>query len=359
MKKVLPVLFIFFFLCMASNARTNPAPRADVSGIDCFWEIQDLLSRDIDPPAETWDRLFQSPGYAALIESTEFSPEHFITQFSLAYRPSWKSRQDAALQKKSFFTPYLRHLMEVPARKKELQAYAHQLENNPDLLKRSMEITANYLPEHCLEKFDPPAVSFVFFGPDSRAYSVMTIDLLHAMEHQDQLCIHLAHEFHHHYVNQMRIPLDKDDPLVWMVDQVQKEGLADQIDKPVFFLAGGSKESTAAAVKYRKYVQESPSLIIKIDSLVQVVCDNPERAREEGRGIYRILPQSGHHPGFFMAGAIRDMLGEEMLFRDPGNPYLFFYRYQEAALRDPGKYPPFSASTLNYLKKLEGTSFRP
>ena len=67
--------------------------------------------------------------------------------------------------------------------------------------------------------------------------------------------------------------------------------------------------------------------------------------------IRKSAPNSGHPMGYFMAKTILDYKSKDYLIKDLGNPFEYFFRYQEAAKAN-GK-PTFSEASMNVLKDLE------
>jgi hypothetical protein len=197
----------------------------------------------------------------------------------------------------------------------------------------------------------------VIFGNDARGYATIVIDLLYAIDQGKRLNYLVAHEAHHFYRNQIlafNFPEDShpDYDLVWVLNQIQAEGIADQVDKRVRFFDDGDLADSEAALTYRQYLAETPKLLRKIDSLLADYDVDTHNATEISKTLRKSVPMSGHPTGYFMTRTIIERLGKEVLLEQVGNPFIFFLQYQQAATeyQDP-TCPPFSERTedLVYL----------
>jgi hypothetical protein len=325
--------------------------------VELFLELTATLERDEEPTAEEWDELFATPGYAVLIER-EFRRDFFIEYFRLAFMPS---QQEALASKmaedQGFWGQFLPHYVRA---RESREVILEELENLKDLsfVDEAIEKAATLLPG--VDRGDYPPISFVLFAPDARGYSPVVIDVLHLRDRGEFLTSFVAHEFHHYYRNRF-LGLTQDHDILWVIDQVQAEGIADQINvgewfhDPVLF----EEHSTRGRNRgYLEWYNRSPEVIRRMDSLFSQMLRHPEDRAQLGSELRAAVPLSGHPTGFFMANVIIEQLGREPLIDEIGNPFRFFYLYKEAADMKGGGTPSLSDSAIGLIQELEGRYLR-
>jgi hypothetical protein len=322
--------------------------------VDQFWRIVAILEQDRDVSPEQWDSLLSTPGYQALTAS-EFPPEFFKKYFTLAYKPSRQADLDEAMKdprKKRL----LQHLLDVRSKKPELDAQKERLQHEP-VLSKALAKTRRLLPEG-IGSAEPP-VAFVIFDNDGRGYEPIVVDLLASLRWD--LEAFLAHESHHWYRNRMlafdpEVIDSTDEYFVHTLNQLQAEGIADQIDKAVWFdsLGGIPPSKQKYAERFQSILDASPRLIEQFDSLCGLMSGASDSARRQyGEEAYELIPMSGHPTGFYMARLILEAGGADRLIQEAGNPFAFCRLYDEAARRSKTGAPAFSAKALNYIGLLE------
>lgn len=329
-------------------------PTFDFSGTESFWSIVEILEQDKDPSGSQWDSLLSTSGYHALTAS-EFDPDFFIEYFTLAFKPSRKDKLQE-LMKDPAKKRYLQHYLEARKRKSELIRQQKKLQSEPILAKVLLS-TRKFLPIEFPS--DNPPVAFVIFANDGRGYDPIVIDLLASLTWEFDMF--LAHESHHWYRNRvLAYNPEKIDPefelLIATLNQIQAEGIADQIDK-----ADWTELQSNVPAPLQKYIDRymealagTPHLIKTLDSLILLMSAAPEsKYQQYQREIADLVPMSGHPTGFYMARLIIEELGVERLVRDVGNPIAFCRQYDEAARLSETDAPTFSRNTLRFLESLE------
>jgi hypothetical protein len=312
--------------------KDDKIPVIDLSGMIAFWMILEILQSDNEPSEHQWKQLFNTLGYKAL--STEFDSCFFRKKYELAYKPS--SRAIKGHEKDD---RYVKHYLEVAEKRKEVEAWLRDIEEN-DFLKGSLSKVKEWLPSDVDEA---PVVAFVVFEMDARGYDCIVLDPLFSMSLGSDIGDLLAHELFHNYARKFYVydpcsaePLDVD--LLWVLRQLNEEGIADQI----FALRYPSLE---------EQVENSPIIIQEMDKIIQKMAFSKD-TRELSKRLRMTLPRAGHLTGYYMAKAILKGLGKERLLETVGNPFGFIGVYDEAAeilgLRC------FSPETLEYIESLLG-----
>ena len=217
----------------AVRPKTVTKPLLDFSGIDTFWEIYGTLKEDREPQMQQWDRLFATPGYAAL-EEREHKRNVLSEAFRLAYMPSKQEQVIAVMKQDGWLAYVLPHLQKIPMRRSELTAFQANLESD-DWLIRAARQTQKFLPHGLIDQYPLPPVSFVFFAPDGRGYPrIIVADLLDVLAYPaiEKL---FAHELFHYYrrfvEKAYQKPTEIDGPLMNVITNIEEEGIADQLDK--------------------------------------------------------------------------------------------------------------------------------
>ena len=351
------ILIAALIAALPSCRTTRPSPTVDTSGIDALLPVLDALAEDREPPEEAWQRLESTPGYAVLLAS-EFADAGFRKPFRLAFMPSKADELKAALAEGRY--RYLDHYAgwAVKARPR-LAELAARTARRLDFA----ALTAAALPFLPGADFDPPRVALLVFSPDGRGYDPIVIDVsLAELLPGDGLELMVAHEFHHFYRNQLKREWPDDLPgtdgvLLWALDQLQGEGIADQINVPGFLDYEGGGPLAKASERYRALLAKAPKSLAAFDKVVQKIAAGAISSEEEARqAVRRALPMSAHPTGYYMANVIIQALDRATLVRHVADPFQFIRDYNEAAagfpLEETAPYR-FSKTTMDYLSDLE------
>lgn len=338
---------------LASFEEKDPEPmdtHVDFSGVEKFLELTALLEKDREPTQEQWDDLFATPGYKILV-LREFNKDFLIDRFKLAFMPSKQGERDAKLkEEKGFWAKFLPHYIRAKNQRKLIESQIAELKEL-DFMRSALEETRKFLPDMPVEEYPP--LSFVIFGPDARGYMPVVVDVLYAYDQKDFLVSFIAHEFHHYYRNQY-FPYSQDQTFIWVIDQIQGEGIADQINIGKWFFDKNLYPKYAEKNRvYLEWYAKSPEIIREMGSLFEEAVDHPEKKIELGQQLRAIIPLSGHPTGFYMANIIIEEIGKDPLVVGIGNPFAFFRLYKQAADKKGGKIPSFSEKAIRFIRELE------
>ncbi len=308
-------------------------PVFEFAGISAFWKIVDVLQGDREPPRHQWDELLDSPGYVAL--SSEFKPSFFKEKYRLAYKPSLETARDKAVNMGDW---YIEHYVDVAERRQGLEAWLNNLEDREDFMEDPVSKASGWIPS---DVEGSPVVAFTVFDMDSRGYETIVIDPLFAMSLGTDFGDLLAHELFHNaarrfYVYDPDGVEAKDRDIMWVLRQLNEEGIADQI----------------YAQEYQsrdEHVADSPWVIREMDRLIRRIAITKD-AGELSKMLRFTPPRAGHATGHYMAKTIMEALGKERLLETVGDPFGFFRAYDEAAKTRGLK--SFSQETLGYVDGL-------
>ncbi len=348
MKRIFIILILFVSVQYGQYYHNS---NFDFSAIHEFWHIVDLLSANIEPSANEWNNLFNTPGYKVLTRQ-EFTKDFFKRNFRLAFKPSLKKELEENLKKSDRQSYYLHYYLKVKNNRKQLEYQLNKLKRR-SLNKEALDLTLRYLPVNNVSDFPP--VAFVIFENNGRGSSPIVVDLQATLEWD--FISFLAHEFHHFYRNKLtKLNYGNisaaDRPLVEAMIKIEAEGIADRVDKKKWF-ATSYREVSPYAVEFKREVKRTPQLLNKINGLLKMYAGNSAGRKKIGNEILSSIPQKGHPAGYFMATLIEEQLGRNELKKCVGNPFRFFITYNNAANLAGNRYPKFSPKVLRLFADLE------
>ncbi|MGM0405039.1 MAG: DUF5700 domain-containing putative Zn-dependent protease [Thermoplasmatota archaeon] len=303
----------------------------DLSGVYQFWELVSVFEKGEEPSDERWDPLFETPGYKILTE-VEFSKKFLKKVFRKAFLGG---DGETDLEKMM-----IKHLRDVRSDREELNVFLSKVIDG-GLYDEAVEKALKWLPFDEVEYYPP--VSFLFFQKDARGYVPIVFDLHLGYLLGDDLPLLLGHEMHHFYRN-MKVSFDpgiEDRDIVWALNQIHMEGIADQINKELIF---GDDPVFGEEFK-RRYVKnydEAEKYISKLDRWMT------EYDPDTGEEIKDGLPLSGHPVGLFMVEKVIENGGKDELIENYADPFYFFELYSDLVGDELG----FSEKSLKLIKDL-------
>lgn len=134
--------------------------------------------------------------------------------------------------------------------------------------------------------------------------------------------------------------------LLWYLEIVSEEGIADLIDKKI--LSAGNSPLAEEIQKLR--MNEATRSAAKIHQLDSLLSDSSGQLNF--LTMNNIIENGGHIPGRYMAEKIRSGNLLKEYIKHTGNPFQFFYFYNEA-VKSNASAPRFSAKSISNLKALE------
>ena len=319
----------------------------EFSGVEYFWNIVDAYQNKGEPSPNEWERLFNSPGYKVLIRS-EFTKEFLKTKFEQVCK-DYINLNNVKISARDRY--YLTHYKKVLENRQNLQFQINKLKS-ASYNQQAVNKALNYLPIKQVNEY--PQVSFVIFANDGRGYSPIVIDLLATMDWD--FVPFLAHEYHHWYRNKLdKVQwhrIESDDRLIMEVlSQLEAEGIADQIDKSQW--DGKSVKQGTLERNYIAMVNQSPSVLEKVDKLFSEIASSNDKRVANYTKIKSAIPQGGHPTGFFMATMILKTLGRSELVRTVGNPIRFIKTFNNAARMKGKSGLAFSFEAMKVIEELE------
>lgn len=373
------LIAIALLLCIKIYSQ-NSSKNIDFSAVHQHFVVMDVLLSGNEPTENQWNNLFQTAAYKELIRREFKSPTRFQEVFRAAYLPGHTKDVNEILKridrKGNFWTAWVTTLLEayenIPNQKEELIQLIEDYQKL-ELSEFAKEQSARFLPENHFEDF--PKIAFVIFN-DSRGYDPIilslnsyvktgdlrdnqALDCMTELGHDKDFSFQLlyAHEAFHYYrakKKEFNFP-DNNDPyssLIWIMNQIENEGIADQIDKQIQYFEPGCFADTREGERYLGYLDLHPGLILKMDSMFVEIANHQDSAKIFSKRFSRMIPRAGHQTGFYMCNAIINEFGEASLKSISRNPYAFFKLYQKAAIKN-NELLAFSEKSLDFISFLE------
>ncbi len=355
--KAKSILMLLSFILVSFLHTTAQNNLIDFASIDKFWPIYNQLKLDQEPSDSDWQNLFLTDGMQVLLKS-EFEESYFKNYYRLAFMPSMHDSLLLELSGKDWKKIYLSHLQHIIENEGRIKDEIKNLKTHDDSLYNSLKNTIAFLPADISISNDLPTVSFVFFGNDARGYSQIIIDFLYYINNKEAMNYLVAHEAHHFYRNKYLKLSDTylnnaEQTIVMVLNQLQAEGMADQIDKPFIYFNNGLLSDSKWANRYKEQFNQSNIVIRKMDSILIQINSNPETMDQLAEEFKSSVPMSGHPTGYYMANAIIEILGKDALIHSWTDPFEFVLLYQKAAKKSSHQYPVFSDQSLELVKEYQ------
>lgn len=356
---------IFNPLGAQTNAAPDPSMPAtgiDFSGIDQFWKIVDILSRNIEPTEAQWRALLATPGYR--LAQVNLGPG-LRDDIDLTFKPSRRSEFERLTNGDDDHSLQLKHLALAGSRRSELMAYRDSLARTAPIAD-AIAVAARFLPPGATRNGAPPLVAFAFFRDDG--YSLpqgIVVDLLYARVLSVggmPVTKNLAHEFHHSYVNRAAKPLPPgsatapDAGLRKALNDLRNEGLADQIDKPYPFTSP-NPGLAGYVTRYNAEYARTPERLRQLDSLLSVAADDSTQMAAVSRRALGLFWSNGHPNGAYIAREILETFSVDSLFPAARSPAAFLRIYSSAELNH-GRPNPLSSKAWRVIDMLDARYWR-
>ena len=334
-----------------------PATGIDFSGVDQFWKIVGVLSRDVEPTEDQWRALLNTPGYRlAQVNLGQVMRE----DLDITFKPSRRAEYERLTSGDDEHSLQLQHLARAAARRVELMAFQDSLAH-ATLIADAVAIAARSLPPGATRNGSPPLVAVALFRDDG--YSLpqgIVIDLLNVRG--INLATNLAHEFHHSYVNRLAKPLPpwsdtaQDAGLRKALYDLRNEGLADLIDKPHPF-SSPNRGLAGYVARYNTEYARTPDVLRQIDALLSAAADDSTRIADLAMRAQMLFWSNGHPNGAYIAREISETFGVDSLRAAAFDPAVFLRIYASAE-RAHGRPSPFSPKAWRVIDRLDARYWR-
>ncbi len=348
---------ILWLLCIIETINPlNAQVRIDTTAISVFWEVADTLSQDKSPSDHLWEKFSHHPAYAQ-IEKSGNRVTILKRVMPVVFKPSYSNNLDQVLSDTESMTKYFaEHLQEIKMRRKELNKYL----KSGEVFKYKTAYTKSldYLPDDIDSESINLTVYVALFEKNGFGGNVITVDLLHLLNStEDENFGFLGHEFHH----ALRLNTKKYEqaelshPVIQALSKMPLEGVACLINRSEYFnedyLANSQnfkKEHLESITEFRYLVSKAPDHLKEIEAVLISKLSDTEKSKK----IQQNMPWGGHTVGFYMARAIEQQKGKDVLIKVQYSPIKFIRSYQQVALNSSELFR-FSNVAMNFLLNLE------
>jgi hypothetical protein len=341
-------LLLFFLFCIH---RLGNAQTVNIEAATRYWELTDALRQDKPLTDAAWQELLALPANKIYVPGV--FPEEALKRYRKAIEVVYMPRHDSLLQAKLQAKVWYYVLVnDYKQRETMFKQYVQEVAQKPSYLETMYTYAYQYLPKRAHTKVTDLHLYYTALGNDASSRDEgIVFSLNSAIEwNKPKPGILEAHEMHHQLrprPNFSSAP-EPDKPILWALDAVQNEGVADLIDKKPLV------QSPDSADIQSWLLAPAPAVIQRLDSVLQVGAKMGSAALPVRKFYQRLYNgTAGHLPGFYMASIIEKQGYTPQMLATIDNPMAFFALYQRAASKDKTRPPLFAKASMAYLKKLE------
>lgn len=350
---------LIFFMCFytAAYGQAIPSETVNTSAAHAYIKISKQIHSGVAVNSMQWSQLFGTLPYQMMIQGGVVDTIAFKADMLSVFSPTSIGNNPSQSGRKSYHNEYKENLH-------ALEQYVIRLAR-ADVVDSVKKLLYPFLPQRLQLANLFPKLFYLYYGsPDATGNSGLVLnDLLLSYKIDKYKFGALAsHEAFHAIVSvafqqKLKESIDYNSPeftLLYLMENVSEEGIADLIDKPILGQKGSPVYNT---VKYLRNNDTALSIMYlqRIDSLLTLVS-----ASDSLLGSYtfqRLSDQfgknGGHIPGRFMGLVIKEggLLDDQI--QSVEDPVSFYLNYNRAAIKLTGKkYPVLSDASIGYLRKL-------
>ena len=340
---------IFIIALLLLNIKILTAQTVDLTSVDEFFKITSTLKQGKEISNEQWERFDKSSSYKLFSESeNKFLINTIKTSIAMVFANDNEIMKDSILNISKEEMAKQKNLM----LKKLILTNYQDIKNNYDSIQSFREhYDLASLPAKAIQRLQTflgtsidstmklKPIFFFFLnqdGSDSEDALFIDFNLIYKMTEQERIDF-LAHEYFHNYRGYFeKADFNHKCDLSFMLDMIQNEGIADQIDK---------------SMGYQNYY----SSVRFGDELSQIMVDLYNNAEEDLKKIQNIIIQytrneitqskmvdellevykfNGHAIGFYMSNQIIKAGYKKKMVETFYNPYEFYRLYNLAAIKN-------------------------
>lgn len=348
--------YIFLLLFNTLIFTFSYGQQFSTESFDIFWESMDQIETQEKTSIEDLNRLWNSVGYNSWMGSKR-GQRIFYNYYTLVNNPKLQDSLKSEIERaKGYRVTLFQHIIEAKEKKEDLLVFAESMINS-DIIEKAKKYAFKYLPDTLSVENDSTNIALMIFQPDAFAVpeeNVILLDVLYAYNYGQGFEKFLGHEFFHmysaKYLSKLRSTDYENDALVWSLDKVRNEGIADLIDKENIF---DKLDKSEYDIKYISHYRNSRQHLQIIDSLIQEIARDNSKLKELGKKIRGEMHFGAHPLGLYIAKIIKNKMGKEALLQCLENPFPFLYFYNDIAKESDGEYFIFADESIQYLKSLE------
>lgn len=339
-------IFSIGFLILYANINLSLAQTVDLTSVDEFFKVTSTLKLGKEISEKQWNDFDISSGYKGFAESeNKFIINTIKTSINIVFGNGKKSEKESILSisnvdmlnnktlllKKLILTNYL----EINKNYDSIKSFRKNYDFNA-LIEKAKQKLSSFLgtPIDSTTEFKP--VYFLFINADGKdADNAIYIDftLIYKMTEEQRMNF-LAHEFFHNYRRKYENhDFNYKSDLNFIIDMIQNEGIADQIDKTegfVNYYNNVMKSPELAKIMMNLYNQAEEDLEI-FQNIIVKYSKSKISEKETIDQILEVYKFNGHHIGYYMSNQIVKAGYKNEMIITFYNPYEFYSLYNKAA----------------------------
>lgn len=330
-----------------SFASSAHAQTINTEAVTKYWELTDSLKHNKPITDAQWESFINIEGNKTYATS-EFDSVRLVRYrraIEIAYMPANDSLLQARLKAKDWYCILAKRYKDEET---QLKAYLANITEKSDYFNQAYKYVYEYLPKKSQHRVKDVKLYYNCLSNDAISYpNGLFFSLLSVIDNSKTKTGTLeAHELHHRLREEIEISKNqdaKDAGLLWAIHNIPNEGIADMIDK--------TWEKPEDIKEW--LIDPAPATIKSLDSCITVLALNKDNGQTERYYRNLLKRTTGHMPGFYMAQVIVKNGFKQQMIDGSDDPFMFFYLYNKAAVKDAAHPPVFSAKSIAYLKILE------
>lgn len=336
-------------------ANHSQAQKINVDAVSAYWELTIQLKKNIPLTDAQWNKFIAMDGNSTYAAS-EFTPDRlakYRNAIELVYMPENDSLLNVRLKENNWFCILAKRYKDEEL---ELKQYLEEKITAKGYFNQAYQYVYEYLPKKSQHPVKGLNLYYNCLSNDAVSYSTgLYFSLLSVIDNSKIKTGTLeAHELHHRLRNNIdfdstKVNIAGAEGLLWAINSIPNEGIADMIDKPAAFAQSGDPMGIKDWL-----IDRAPVTLQSLDSCMRVMAENKVTSVLNTKFFRNLVKgTAGHMPGFYMARIIVKEGYKKQMVDHSENPFNFFYLYNKAAKKAPEHPFIFSEESILYLKALK------
>jgi len=354
------ILSTFLLQFDFSFAQAMRNEKVNTTGAEAYFKIASALAKGGHENTISWQPLFQALPYQMMISGNALDTAVLKSNMQQVFSPASAQATTSLSSKESYHKGYKDH-------QQQLERYIKRL-HDLNVVDSVKALLNPFLPLRLQSEELFPTLFYLNYGSaDATGFGGIVLnDLLHSYTiDQYKFGLLAAHEAFHAVVSvafqqKLKREIDYSAPdfnLLYFLQNVAEEGIADLIDKPLLLQ---TNSPLYREVKQLTAGDESLSIALlkRLDSVL-TLANRSDQILQQYSGFAALAnafgKNGGHVPGRFMGLVIKKAGLLQMHIDTVEDPFSFVFTYNKAAKMLGNKYPTFSKESVQYLQKIKST----
>lgn len=341
------------------------AQNIDLTSVDDFFKVTSVLMENKEVSKSQWNNFFNSGCYKNISDKGDiFLLNKIKHSMTLVFNNNSKTKLDSVISTlekeinidQALLTKKLILKNYIDIKKNYVQIKNFRDKYNFESLRQKSIKQLSYFLQSPIDttiKLKPLSFFFLYAdGKDTKNAICIDFNLIYKMTEQQKINF-IAHEFFHNYRSYFENhEFNYKSDLNFLLDMIQNEGIADQIDKTQgykSYYADVLKSPELCNIMVNLYNNAEKDLSIIQDIIVKY-SKNEITENEMIDKLLEVYKYNGHAIGFFMSNEIIKAGFKDEMIKTFYNPYEFYKLYNIAANKNNTL--KLSNSFMKYLNKI-------